>query len=158
MLMTLKRTDFRSFRFCGLFLFLLLPFGIFTVTRLGPFIYMSPSPDGHYFLIALGYRTVDLSKVVTGGQKSVLLTDNHALAFDEKGNLVFQWLCYDHFDVTGAVNENLGAKSPRSTGRRATSSGGSAENTTNSPSRTTRTGCRTSTAPGSWRDTPTTWP
>ena len=64
-------------------------------------------PDGHYFLIALGYRTVDMSKLVPGGKTSATIIDNHVQEFDANHNLVFEWLCFDYFDIRDAVHENL---------------------------------------------------
>lgn len=65
--------------------------------------------DGHYFLIALGSHRVDMSQLVTGGRPDARLIDNHVQEFDENGNLVFEWLCTDYFDVLDAVHENLRA-------------------------------------------------
>ncbi len=63
--------------------------------------------DGGYYLVALGYRRVDMSRIVTGGQKNAQLVDNHIQGFDRDHNLVFQWLCTDYFNVRDAVFENL---------------------------------------------------
>ena len=63
--------------------------------------------DDHYFLIALGGHREDMSKLVAGGDPNAWLLDNHVQEFDEHGNLVFEWLCTDHFDVRDAVHENL---------------------------------------------------
>ncbi len=65
------------------------------------------SEDGHYFLIALGYRTMDMSKIVPGGKKNANIIDNHVQEFDPHGNLVFEWLSHQHFRVQDAVHENL---------------------------------------------------
>ena len=59
--------------------------------------------DGHYFLIALGYRQVDMSLIVLGGNPNATVIDNHIQEFDENHNLVFEWLCYDHFNITDAI-------------------------------------------------------
>lgn len=61
--------------------------------------------DGHYFLIALGYRQVDMSLIVPGGDPNASVIDNHIQEFDENHNLVFEWLCYDHdqFNITNAI-------------------------------------------------------
>ncbi|MHA2100966.1 MAG: aryl-sulfate sulfotransferase, partial [Candidatus Kariarchaeaceae archaeon] len=63
--------------------------------------------DGHYFLIALGYRYVDMSLLVEGGNPNALVIDNHIQEFDKNHNLVFEWLCYDHFEITDAVGIDL---------------------------------------------------
>jgi len=63
--------------------------------------------DGHYFLIALGYRQVDMSLIVPGGDTNATVIDNHIQEFDENHNLVFEWLCYDYFDIVDAVHVDL---------------------------------------------------
>jgi uncharacterized protein (UPF0248 family) len=63
--------------------------------------------DGHYFLIALGYRQVDMSLIVPGGNPNATVIDNHIQEFDENHNLVFEWLCYDHFNITDAIGVDL---------------------------------------------------
>jgi hypothetical protein len=63
--------------------------------------------DGHYFLIALGYRYVDMSVIVPGGNPNAIVIDNHIQEFDENHNLVFEWLCYNHFNITDAVGIGL---------------------------------------------------
>ncbi|GJQ61297.1 MAG: hypothetical protein SCALA702_03500 [Melioribacteraceae bacterium] len=65
--------------------------------------------DGHYFMIALGYRTVDMSQIVPGGNSNATVVDNHIQEFDENHNLVFEWLSFDHFNIADAVHENLQA-------------------------------------------------
>jgi len=63
--------------------------------------------DGHYFLIALGYRQVDMSAIVLGGDPYANVIDNHIQEFDENHNLVFEWLSYDYFNIIDAVHEDL---------------------------------------------------
>ena len=63
--------------------------------------------DGHYFLIALGYRQVDMSVLVPGGDPNATVIDNHIQEFDANHNLVFEWLCYDYFNILDAVHEDL---------------------------------------------------
>ena len=63
--------------------------------------------DGHYFLIALGQRQVDMSQLIPGGNPNATVVDNHIQEFDENQNLVFEWLSYEHFDILDAVHENL---------------------------------------------------
>jgi hypothetical protein len=63
--------------------------------------------DGHYFLIALGYRQVDMSVIVTGGDPNANVIDNHIQEFDADHKLVFEWLSYDYFNIIDAVHENL---------------------------------------------------
>ncbi|MFC2084271.1 aryl-sulfate sulfotransferase [Bacteroidota bacterium] len=65
--------------------------------------------DGHYFLIALGYRNIDMSQIVSGGQTDAIVIDNHIQEFDKNHNLVFEWLSYEHFNVEDADYEDLEA-------------------------------------------------
>lgn len=65
--------------------------------------------DGHYFMIALGYRNVDMSQIVPGGHQNATIVDNHVQEFDTNHNLVFEWLSFDYFNITDAVHENLQA-------------------------------------------------
>ncbi len=64
-------------------------------------------PDGRYFLIVFGYRTKDMSVLVDGGHKKARIKDCHVQEFDKNGNLVFEWLCHDHFDVMDAIGVDL---------------------------------------------------
>jgi hypothetical protein len=64
-------------------------------------------PDGHYFLIALDYRTVDMSQIVPGGNPNATVIGNHVQELDENDNVVFEWRSWDNFNIADAVNENL---------------------------------------------------
>jgi hypothetical protein len=63
--------------------------------------------DGHYFLIAVGYREINMSGIVPNGKQTATLVDNHIQEFDADGNLVFEWLSHEHFDIRDAVHEDL---------------------------------------------------
>ncbi len=67
--------------------------------------------NGHHLMIAKGMRHVDMSQIVSGGQADAILYDTHIQEFDEHNNLIFQWLCYEHYDILDAVHEVLTAKS-----------------------------------------------
>lgn len=66
--------------------------------------------NGHYLLIAKGERHVDMSQIVSGGNSDAILYDTHIQEFDAHKNLIFQWLCYEHYDVRDAIHEDLTAK------------------------------------------------
>ncbi len=66
--------------------------------------------NGHYLMIAKGVRHVDMSQIVSGGNTDALLYDTHIQEFDEYKNLIFEWLCYEHYDVRDAIHEDLTAK------------------------------------------------
>ncbi|MEW5798324.1 MAG: aryl-sulfate sulfotransferase [Bacteroidota bacterium] len=67
-------------------------------------------PNGNVLLIALEYKTVDMSKLVAGGKTSATVIGNHVQEIDPAGNVVFEWKCWDHFDITDAIHENLTAQ------------------------------------------------
>lgn len=66
-------------------------------------------PDHHSFMIALDYRTVDMSKIVSGGQTNATVIGNSIQELDENHNVVFQWNCWNNFNIQDAVHENLKA-------------------------------------------------
>ena len=66
-------------------------------------------PNGNALMIALEYKSVDMSKLVAGGQPNATVIGNHVQEVDPKGNVVWEWKCWDHFDITDAVHENLTA-------------------------------------------------
>jgi hypothetical protein len=66
-------------------------------------------PNHHSVLIALDYRTVDMSKIVSGGQTNATVIGNHVQELDEHHNVVFEWNCWNNFNIADAVHENLQA-------------------------------------------------
>ncbi len=64
-------------------------------------------PNHHCFLIALDYRQVDMSKLITGGNPSATVIGNHVQELDANHSVVFEWRSWDNFDITDAVHENL---------------------------------------------------
>ncbi|MBN1781861.1 aryl-sulfate sulfotransferase [bacterium] len=59
-------------------------------------------PGGHYFLIAVGNRQVDMSAIVTGGDENAVVKDTHIQEFDEHGNIIFEWICFDYLNIVDA--------------------------------------------------------
>lgn len=66
-------------------------------------------PNHHSVLIALDYRTVDMSRIVSGGQTNATVIGNHVQELDEHHNVVFEWNCWNNFNIADAVHENLQA-------------------------------------------------
>ena len=64
-------------------------------------------PNHHCFLIALDYRQVDMSKLITGGNANATVIGNHIQELDANHNVVFEWRSWDNFAITDAVHENL---------------------------------------------------
>jgi hypothetical protein len=63
--------------------------------------------DGNAFVIANDYHTVDMSAIVTGGNPNATVIGNNVQEIDEDNNVVFQWNCWDHFNIADAVHEDL---------------------------------------------------
>ncbi|MBN1479515.1 aryl-sulfate sulfotransferase [candidate division KSB1 bacterium] len=68
-------------------------------------------PNGHALLIANEYRTVDMSQLVDGGHTRATVLGNHVQELDEHKNVVFEWKCWDHYNIADAIHENLRAAS-----------------------------------------------
>jgi hypothetical protein len=64
-------------------------------------------PNGHALLLGLDPQTVDMSKVVPGGNPSATVIGNVIQELDQNKNVVFQWRTFDHFQITDATHENL---------------------------------------------------
>lgn len=67
-------------------------------------------PNGNVLLIALEYKTVNMSALVPGGKTNATVIGNHIQEIDRNGQIIFEWKCWDHFDITDAVHENLTAQ------------------------------------------------
>ncbi len=65
--------------------------------------------NGHSFLIALDYRTVNMSQIVPGGQVNATVIGNHVQELDENHNVVFEFNTWNNFHIADAVHENLTA-------------------------------------------------
>ncbi len=65
--------------------------------------------NGHALLIAKDTQTVDMSKIVSGGKRNARVIGNYIQEFDGDNQLVFEWRCWDHFDVRDAIHDDLTA-------------------------------------------------
>ncbi len=68
-------------------------------------------PGGHALLVGEDKRQVDMSKIVSGGNKFASVIGNHVQEVDADGHVYFEWRSWDHFRVQDAVHENLQASS-----------------------------------------------
>ncbi len=68
-------------------------------------------PNGNVLLIALEYKTIDMSKLVTGGKTNATVIGNNIQEINPSGAIVFEWKCWDNLDIIDAVHENLTAQS-----------------------------------------------
>jgi uncharacterized protein YegP (UPF0339 family) len=64
------------------------------------------SKTGNYLLLSTDTIKINLVGKVPNGKPDVLLFNLVIQEFDAKKNLVFQWSCYDHIDVTNATEDN----------------------------------------------------
>jgi hypothetical protein len=64
-------------------------------------------PNGNYLLLGLTHRQQNMSVVVPGGSDTAIIVGNVIEEYDENGNIVFQWLSDQHFQVTDATREDL---------------------------------------------------
>jgi len=67
-------------------------------------------PNGNYLVFATVRRSVDMSRVVEGGQADATVIDNYLQELDRNQNVLFEWRSQDHLDVLDAVNEDLTSK------------------------------------------------
>jgi len=67
------------------------------------------SPEGNILLIALDYKTVDMSKIVTNGKPNATIVGNHIQELDKNHHVLFEWRCWDQFSILGAEHEDLTA-------------------------------------------------
>ena len=59
-------------------------------------------PNGHYYILGKKLVTVDMSKIVDGGNPDAQVIDMALQEFDNSGNVVFQWSALDHYKITDA--------------------------------------------------------
>jgi len=63
--------------------------------------------NGHYFLIALEHRNVDMSEIIQGGDSSATVRGCNVHEYDENHNLIFEWSSWDHYNIVDAIHEDL---------------------------------------------------
>ncbi len=59
-------------------------------------------PNGHVLIIIYDWQTVDMSRIVEGGQKDARVAGLVIQELDDDKNVVFQWRSWDHFEITDA--------------------------------------------------------
>ncbi len=67
-------------------------------------------PNGNVLLIALEYKTVNMSALVSGGKTNATIVGNNIQEIDPSGKVVFEWKCWDNLNILDAVHENLTAQ------------------------------------------------
>lgn len=64
-------------------------------------------PDNKAWIMSYDTQTVDMSKIISGGDPSALVVGLVIQEIDENKNVIFQWRSWDHFQITDATHENL---------------------------------------------------
>ena len=67
-------------------------------------------PNGHVLLIAEDSQLLDLSEIVEGGKTNVNVVGTHIQELDADKNVVFEWRCWDNFNIRDALNIPLTGK------------------------------------------------
>jgi len=63
--------------------------------------------NGHALLIGNDYRTVDMSDSVAGGNENANVQGQIIQELDEYKNVIKEWNCWDYYDITGAIHEDI---------------------------------------------------
>jgi arylsulfate sulfotransferase len=66
-------------------------------------------PNGNIILLCDDIETVDMSKIVSGGDSTAQVTGNIIQELDPDRNVIFEWRTWDHFNITDAIGQNLTA-------------------------------------------------
>jgi len=69
------------------------------------------APNGNYLLIAVSYLSVDMSQVIEGGDPDAELKGCHVHELNKDKELVFEWVCWDHYEVSDAIGVDLRQRS-----------------------------------------------
>ena len=64
-------------------------------------------PNGNVAIIAADDVYVDLSQKVSGGRTNALIQGKHFQEIDPDHNVVWEWRCWDHYDILDATNANF---------------------------------------------------
>ncbi len=67
------------------------------------------TPEGTFLLMPIENKYFDISGMVSGGGTNVRFRGNHIQEIDQDGNLLFEWICWDHFELTDTYRPLVGA-------------------------------------------------
>jgi len=59
--------------------------------------------NGHYLILGVNYRTIDMSTIVQNGCPNARVEGYNIQEFDRNHNLVWEWNTFDHFPITDAT-------------------------------------------------------
>ncbi|MFC2137837.1 aryl-sulfate sulfotransferase [Bacteroidota bacterium] len=63
--------------------------------------------NGNALIIGKESRLMDISQVVEGGRTDATVVGNHIQEIDKNNNVVFEFNCWDNFDISGAAEIDL---------------------------------------------------
>ena len=62
-------------------------------------------PNGHALMLCYDTQTIDMSKIVEGGQPNAQVTGSVIQELDVNKNVVFQWRSWDHIPITDSYQD-----------------------------------------------------
>jgi hypothetical protein len=62
-------------------------------------------PDGSYYIFGKRIVTMDMSKIVPGGNSDAQIIDGALQEYDPAGNLIFEWDALAHYNITDVDSE-----------------------------------------------------
>ena len=68
-------------------------------------------PNGNMLMIVSESKNIDMSKIVAGGNPSARVLGNHVVELNSRKEPVFEWLCWDHYDIRESIDADLTAAS-----------------------------------------------
>ena len=66
---------------------------------------MNVLPNGHYILICVENRTMDLSQIVEGGNPNATVIGAHLYETDKDGTVYWTWSSFDNFNILDVTSE-----------------------------------------------------
>jgi hypothetical protein len=66
-------------------------------------------PNGHALVLYFDIKTIDMSKIVPGGNPAATVWGNLVQEFDLNKNVVFQWSSFDYLPITDTYENTLAA-------------------------------------------------
>jgi len=67
-------------------------------------------PNGNSLLIAWESQVIDMSQLIEGGKQDANVIGTHIQELDRDQFVVFEWRCWDHYNILDALHENLAAR------------------------------------------------
>ena len=66
-------------------------------------------PNGHALVLYFDIKTIDMSKIVKGGNPAATVWGNLVQEFDLDKNVIFQWSSFDYIPITDTYEDTLAA-------------------------------------------------